>query len=210
MQCPGLTRREWRSQLLEKIHRLASTPQFDPILADILRDGLQRWLQDLSPIPLRLYPTAYHPLILSQTKIGWSHIVRGRWSYHWRDMQSRFACRQESTYDHTRPNQFIQSLGTTILQAWFELWAIRNKERHGRDEIEQKEKRSSLLRTQLEALYRLRPLTMPVHRHIFMTDAATHISERPNLDGLEDWINTFGPAISSSVQQATANTQPTT
>jgi hypothetical protein len=82
------------------------------------------------------------------------------------------------------------------------LWKIRNTERHGKDEAEQNEKRKTHLVSQLEELYSYKPAVLPTHRHMFLADVATHLEQRPHLDGLEDWIHTFGPAIHSSMKQA--------
>ena len=95
----------------------------------------------------------------------------------------------------------MRQFGQILITAWLDLWDLRNKERHGKDEEERKEKRAESLRNQLEALYRLKPKVLPADRSIFLFDADTHMKLRPNLDGLEDWINTFGDGIRKSVQE---------
>ena len=209
LQCPAATRSTWRTNILTKLHSTASNPSNNPILADILRDGLQRWLTGLPPIPLHTYPADYHALIISQNLIGWSHIVRGRWSSLWNQINRH----HRHHLPHTNPTTtksttFVHQIGSLIITEWFDLWEIRNQERHGKDAEEKKAKRQKLLTSQLEELYSKRMSMLPVHRHIFMTDAQTHLRERPNLDGIEDWIDTFGPAILSSVTQAIAQAQP--
>jgi hypothetical protein len=98
----------------------------------------------------------------------------------------------------------VQKLGKLFLQSWFKLWKLRNDERHGKDAAEQKAKRGAFLRSQLQELYDSRDRMLPAHRSIFLTDVDTHLTQRPNLDGLEDWIDMFRPAVQSSIKQATA------
>jgi hypothetical protein len=100
--------------------------------------------------------------------------------------------------------RWVRNLGRMLIDQWFELWQLRNTERHGKDIEEQRIKRREFLQSQLEELYSYRDAMLPVHRHILMQDPLTHITNRPNLDGLETWIHTFGPAIHSSIQQAKA------
>lgn len=84
---------------------------------------------------------------------------------------------------------WVRKLGTQLLSAWFDLWEIRNKERHGKDLAEQKLKRREFLTSQLEELYSYRDHIMPADRHIYPhATAEKHVTHRPNLDGLEDWI----------------------
>ena len=92
-------------------------------------------------------------------------------------------------------------MGSILVKTWFDLWDIRNKERHGKDAEEQKEKRKENLRTQLEELYQLKGKVRDAHRLLFFADVETHMKAKPHLDGLEDWINTFGPAIHTSVKE---------
>ena len=88
------------------------------------------------------------------------------------------------------------------MKAWFTLWDLRNKERHGKDQEAHKAKRLELLTAQLNQLYALKHAVLPAHKKLFLRDSTQHLQLRPNLDGLEDWINTFGPAIRSSAKHA--------
>ena len=196
-----MSRTQWRTTTLASILLVGETGFHDNLLLDILRDGLQRWLQDLPPIQISDYPTRYGILIVHQTRIGWSHLFRGRWSHHWKRHHTEFARTKDLTGDDADGTRWVRRLGTMLIKSWFDLWDIRNKERHGKDEAEQLLKRESLLRTQLEALYKLKSKVLPSHRKLFMADAETHMTARPNLDGLQDWINTFGPAIQHSVKE---------
>jgi hypothetical protein len=204
LRCPARSRSTWRTKVLAQFTPTTTTSSHDPILLDILRDGTTRWLQQLPTIDPTDYPASYHALIRSQSSIGWSHLFRGRWSILWRRHHTEYVTRQAVTGKATDSSHWLRILGIKLLQAWFDLWKIRNTERHGKDEQEQKEIRRRFLVSQLTELYALRIHVLPAHRHLFMTDVTTHLSQRPNQDGLENWIHTFGAAIRSSVQQANA------
>jgi hypothetical protein len=200
--CPAASRAAWRQKLLTQMERTTSSTKSDPFLADILRDGLQRWFNDLPPIPLASYPYRYRALIASQNSIGWSHLFRARWSSQWKLAHQDYAERISLTEENSDGARWVRTLGRQLIQAWLDLWKIRNTERHGKDEAEQNEKRKTHLVSQLEELYSYKPAVLPTHRHMFLADVATHLEQRPHLDGLEDWIHTFGPAIHSSMKQA--------
>jgi hypothetical protein len=204
LRCPARSRSTWRTKVLTQFTPTTTTSSHDPILLDILRDGTTRWLQQLPMIEPADYPASYHALIRSQSSIGWSHLFRGRWSILWRQHHTEYVTRQAVTGTTSDSSHWLRILGIKLLQAWFDLWKIRNTERHGKDEQEQKEIRRRFLVSQLTELYALRNHVLPAHRHLFMTDVTTHLSQRPNQDGLENWIHTFGAAIRSSVQQANA------
>jgi hypothetical protein len=204
LQCPANSRATWRTTVLRKL-RTTTTDQYnDPTLADILRDGITRWLRQLPPIEAHQYPNEYHSLIRSQDDIGWSHLFRGRWSLQWRLCHERYALRSNLSTKYSDGQRWVRKLGVVLLTQWFDLWKLRNLERHGKDVAEQASKRRTFLQSQLEELYSYHDAMLPLHRHILLADAATHMAQRPNLDGLETWIHTFGPAIHSSVKQATA------
>ena len=126
----------------------------------------QNWLplQDLPPIQISDYPAQYSILIINQTRIGWSHLFRGRWSLHWKRHHAEFASDNEVTGEDADGTRWVRRLGTMLIRSWFDLWDIRNKERHGKDAAEQLLKREGLLRTQLDDLYKLKPKVLPSHR----------------------------------------------
>jgi hypothetical protein len=202
--CPADSRKEWRSKLLRQISISMPSTTNDPHLADILRDGLTRWFRHLPDITADQYPTQYHNLITTQNNIGWSHLFRGRWSIEWQLQHKEYALRTNLEGKEADSSRWLRKIGRIILTSWFELWTLRNLERHGKDEAEQKAKRAAFLHSQLSELYDLQTKMIPSHRVMFSADLQTHILQKPNLDGIENWIHTFGPAIHSSIKQAIA------
>ena len=200
-KCPAESRSQWRTKTLKMIHANTGIITQDPILLDVLRDGIQRWLTDQPPIPIADYPFKYSSLIVNQTNIGWSHLFRGRWSHHWKRLHNEYATNKGATGEEADGTRWVRQFGKSFINTWFDLWDIRNKERHGKDAEERLANRRASLTKQLEDLYLLKKKVCDEHRHIFLHDAATHMMMKPNLDGLEDWINTFRPAIERSVKE---------
>lgn len=200
--CPGDSRRTWRTKLQTSIITTTNTTSSDPVLADILRDGLTRWLNGLPEIEHDQYPANYHILIQSQNNIGWSHLFRARWSIHWQRLHREYGARTHLDKKEADGLAWVRKLGSKLLQHWFELWDVRNKERHGKDAEEQKAKRLMVLRSQLTELYEWRPLTMPSDRHMYYPTVEHHLNAHPNLDQIEDWIGVWTPALKASMAQA--------
>ena len=116
-------------------------------------------------------------------------------------MHSNYSSEHAVTGEDADGTRWVRQFGQLLLSAWLELWDLRNKERHGKDEEERKAKRIDSLKTQLEELYQLKSKVLPADRSIFLFDADTHMKLRPNLDGLEDWINTFGDGLRKSAKE---------
>ena len=192
---------EWRRKLLQRIVLSGVGQDQDPVLIDLLRDGVHRWLKDDPPPPLSSYPHKYSQLILDQSQIGWAQLFRGRWAKEWYSLERSHLQRRDNINGMTT-KMWVDRMGTTLIQAWLDVWKIRVKDRHGKDEEDQKEKRKAHLLAQLEELYTMKTKVLPAHRHLFLEDAASHLEQTRVLDSLEDWINTFRPAILSSVQKA--------
>ena len=136
-----------------------------------------------------------------QNQKGWSHLFRGRWSSEWRLLHNQYI-QEHPSEQSLAGTSWVTQLGQRLLNAWFDVWDTRNQERHGKDEAERKEKRREFILRQLEALYQLKHRVIPAHRHLFLSDAKSHLESTTVLDSLEDWIHIFGPAIHASVQHS--------
>jgi hypothetical protein len=184
--CPAPSRQRWRTKCITTvINYTERTLHSDPVLCDILRDGLSRWAAQIPTPNINAYPEQYRELIQSQNFIGWDHLFRARWSKQWGVLHSSYAQRVGLEPKRASGSAWVRKVGRNILQQWFDLWKIRNSERHGQDVIEQKAIRKTFLKSQLDELYALRDATMPIDRHMFLTDTTTHLTLQPNLDNVE-------------------------
>jgi hypothetical protein len=117
---------------------------------------------------------------------------------HWQRKHSDYATRNDLSKKQSDGPAWVRKVGTKLLQSWFDVWKIRNDERHGADSAEQEAKRLPFLHSQLEELYSYRTKVMPQDQRIFHTDIATHLATEPTPDQLEQWITVWQPAIMSS------------
>jgi hypothetical protein len=202
MRCLHESRSTWQTRVLQSIQTPHMEQCSDPILLDILRDGIQRWLRDEGQIPLASYPANYHTLILSQNTIGWGHLFRGRWSTNWESQQQVHAATRANPPDNLDGAEWTRIHGKNLIKKWLEVWEIRNTARHGKDKDDQRDKRLDHLRSRLQTLYDMKTQLLPAHQSIFHENVDEHIKIYDNLDGLENWINMFEPAILSYARNA--------
>lgn len=200
IQCPDPSRAKWRQETVLRITR-SQDGSIDPYLLDILRDGLTRYHQQLAPVLPASYPLKYTILINQQNTIGWDHIYQGRWSNAWSQLQDQYSSPNGSV--QISGSLWILQAGRTLIDQWYKVWEMRNKDRHRRDNEQLQKQRATLIHCELRRLYNLRPQMCPVDRRIFYESAGSHIQRHPSIDQLEDWINTFRPAIMASIDQAT-------
>ena len=201
IQCRHSSRAEWRSQTINKVchHRLQES---DPILIDILHDGLLRYHTNLPLVPINQYPVRFHALIIAQNSIGWDQLYKGRWSHEWCKAQNHYNT-QQPPERKTLPGQlWTLSFARLLIDQWLKLWKIRNEQRHGKDEDQRKQVRRQLLTAALHELYTYKDKVCPVDRHIFYPTAADHLQHQHSLQTIEDWIHTYSDAIKTSAKHA--------
>jgi hypothetical protein len=93
--------------------------------------------------------------------------------------------------------------GRILIDQWWKLWKLRNKERHGVDEDFLSRTMSITVRSKLEALYAKRRHVMQVDIDIFPHKTADeHFQCGQSLTELHDWCLDNGPAILASCSQA--------
>ena len=124
----------------------------DPVLHDILRDGMHKYLNGQEQTFYAVDDPSergYQRLQESQLAIGWNNLFRGKYSTHWRRIQRQY--KQDQSSMRTSQTQPVHSQQDTTLkpkkspkrrtdvfQQVFnktttiihEMWLERNKDRH--------------------------------------------------------------------------------
>ena len=172
-----------------------------PVLLDILRDGLQRYHLHLDPLVPQQYPTQCSNLICHQNQTGWAQLYRGRWSSDWSKLQDQYVL-QNPTRQYISGQSWIQGLGRLIMDQWFQLWKLRNTDRHKRDNDIHQTSREHLIYSDIRKLYKFRLKVCPEDRRLFRESAEAHLQHQQSLDQLEEWIHMYRPAIMASVEHA--------
>ena len=200
MTCPHPSRLKWRDETVHKATRYKNG-SIDPILVDILRDGISRFHRNLELLTPGAYPPSYQALIDEQNSIGWDQLYRARWSLQWSLKQNEYSERHP-VQPAVSGEDWIKGLGHIFLDQWFQVWTQRNEDRHGKDQQQHSILRKGILHLELHELYSYKYHTCPNDRHIFHNTAEDHITAQPALDTLENWIRTYRPVIMASVDQA--------
>ena len=94
-------------------------------------------------------------------------------------------------------------VGRIVLSGWFELWALRNQERHTTNSIEQNDTIHAVVRSQLQEIYSYRNRVRPVDRAIFCyTTVEDHMLSGSPMAAIQDWCSDTFPAVLASVSLA--------
>ena len=170
----------------------------DPILLEILFDGLTSWLHS-TPVPTTVFPPEYHRLLQEQTAIGWGQFFQGRVSTQWSIIQQW----HYSGYPKVKGRDG-QSWSRTILRHifthWNSLWDSRNAARHGRDSTTHAIAAKDQAIRELELLYSLRTTVLQRDTDLFYNSLEDH-KNKPTRT-IRQWINTYQPLILKSAKDA--------
>ena len=202
LQCRHPSRALWRSTTIQKVraHLVNAT---DPVMTDILHDGLLRFHNMLPAITPDSYPQRYQELITSQNAIGFGQLYKGRWSQEWKRLQNLHNTQHPTTSSHITGKEWLLSVSRLLLDQWLLLWKLRNEQRHGKDDEQRQASRKETITSTLRHLYTYREKVCPVDRHIFYQNYEEHLLHHTSLDAIEDWINCYTEAIKASADQAT-------
>jgi exonuclease III len=202
IRCGATSRQNWRQSTLELLQR-QDKPGQDPILMDILQDGIRRFFSSTVPPNDSQYPPRYTQLLQEQADIGWDQLFKARWSTQWNQLQNDYIQRKQSTTKVGPRHSWTTSIGRKLLDKWLELWAVRNVERHGKDAEHQQAIRVQHITAQLGELYSYKNKVCPSDVSLFYADVTEHLQKHTSLSQVEDWISMHCETIRASVALAT-------
>lgn len=201
LRCPG--RKRWQSMLRIDLRKQSEKLDTDPILSEILLEGLQTWLNGTNVVLSPRYSTRYRTLIQQQTKIGWNQLFYGRWAKTWRLLQDEYLT--QHNVSPTRMNHgsaWVQRHIIIIWQACHYAWQSRNADRHGFDEDSKLRIELENLQRRVRILYHLRPYCrLQEHRTWFHATPDEHFHREPSPTQLKQWLATYEPMIRSRAAQ---------
>ena len=124
----------------------------EPKLADLLLQLLQRVLrgghfEDIED-------TGYQDLYIVQERIGFHHLLKGRFCNLWGKYQQQHLGDQVTT--EKNGTAWTAAVATTIMKCWLGLWDIRNGERHGKDVASQTKADKEQAIREVEMLYEIK------------------------------------------------------
>jgi hypothetical protein len=144
----------------------------------------------------------FRALVTSQNKIGWQHILKGRFSKQWTQIQGRHILDKPDIDSQKQSGD--RWLTLTPHHLWthpWQAWLLRNEDPRGHDNDEKERKRIDKLRFQIHALYSKQPLLLACDRPIFDLP----IDERMKLKSGE--LTTWVKLVTATVKRAIADAE---
>ena len=155
VRCPAETRRKWRLQTHRNLRKKMEKEFTDQHLADIALEGMMSHLEDRQFLLLgHPKPLKYYRLIAEQHSIGWDNFLKGRWSKEWGRLQEEHLKATGRRTERCNGDAWATNMITTIWTDWFELWEMRNGDRHGKTDAEKNEAVKAQLVREVEELYK--------------------------------------------------------
>ena len=154
--CPSHSRAKWRRIFPQQFRIKAQAKRTDPVILDILLDGLNSFFVPAADPPKPdNYDADYHSAITQQNAIGWDNFIKGRWSKEWRKLQALHyeANPLAKPNQHENATAWATSSVRLMWEKWYELWESRNHDRHGFDSATRAEKTRLQAMREIEMLY---------------------------------------------------------
>ncbi len=162
-------------------------------MMELLLSGIKCYINQTDTSTISVPASVAH-IAQQQQKIGWHHILQGRFSSEWRRHYQRFLG-PEAT-NKKNGHTWVTSVITTIFTQWLDLWKLRNQDRHGKDSQAQDDAARRQAVTELQTLYTLKDLVLPHHAWLFHTPL--HQLQNKRTSYLRHFIANFGPLIHHS------------
>jgi len=208
MRCQHPTRASWRRGCLRSIKSYCKETRTYPHLTRLLIDGLESWFtgEDSPLLNHDHYPTDLHRIITQQEKVGWKHVMLGRFVQDWRRVQGRYSERVKPAERSGRPltnartpEQWLCGLIKVMWEQWFTLWEERNQDLHGRDSLTKQSHLWQEVNKQLRDIYAMKQFMDPKVRALLLQDSDAHATQ--SLHVTRNWIRMNLPIFKENVRK---------
>jgi hypothetical protein len=129
-RCPAQSRQKWRKECYGAMLKTLTEQDTALPVQELLVDALHRLLHGRSFDDMVVDP-AVADIAAAQAKIGWHHILKGRFSTMWRAAQDKYIGR--NTTKRRNGSLWMTKVIEMWLSEWLKMWRLRNEDRHGRD-----------------------------------------------------------------------------
>lgn len=197
MRCLHPTRVSWRRGCLRSIRAYCKETRTYPHLTRLLVDGLESWFsgEDSPLLNQDNYPADLHLIISQQEKVGWKHLLLGRFVQEWRRVQRKYsecvvpAERSERPSTNARTSeQWLCGLIKVIWEQLFTLCEERHQDLHGRDSSAEQSHLWQEVNRQLRDIYAMKPFMDPKVRAFLLQDSDAHATQ--SLHVTRNWLRT--------------------
>jgi hypothetical protein len=175
-------------------------------LPDLLIKGLDAWLSS-STLEITDFPPSLHPLILSQTRIGWRQLFQGRFSLEWIKLQDTYLQELGIHRADTTGTLWVTRIITVIWKQFLLMWEERNASVHGHDSATRKIATHKRIATEFRFVHTKRTEVLHTDRELFIgdnTDDVEAFIETTTPKYLENWLQIWRPVILDSAKAAAA------
>jgi hypothetical protein len=198
--CPR--RSIWREKFLQTLHDTLSYNHTQPDLTLILLQGIRGALSNPTfQMSAANREPQFVSLVNAQNKIGWQHILKGRFSNRWLQIQ-QLHIRTDPDIDPTTQSseRWLKQVLNHIWTSLWDVWIIRNADLHGRDNAEQEQKRKEKLRPHVIALYATVDSLLACDKPIFDTPIRDRL-KAPSRE-IATWIRLVTPTVKRALADA--------
>ena len=182
-------RRKWWSALRQDLFQLFDRSNTNPVLAELLINGLHHWLQETPYPPESPYPQ-YDSLVASQSSIGWNQMLFGRWSIRWTKHQ--YVYLQQNNISLTPQNHGPGWSSRIIILIWnhcYDAWITRNQALHGHDQQTRQIARLHQAQYRIRALYGIKnKCSRFAQSQWFYSSPEEHFRSVQSPSHLENWL----------------------
>lgn len=196
--CDHDTRTHEKRVLLSTLRRFLTSANSDPILCDLLLEGVNSALLQL-PFPCHRFPDRYQTLIRQQSSLGWTNFLRGFVTTQWSTLHLQYL--QHHSIDPTKTPSLVLNAVSLLWSSLHRLWKFRNAQRHSKDLCQHQMEIARQAQLHLSNLYRLRHQVMPIDRALFRSSLDAHLQE--SLSNIQAWLHNHSSYLENSHIKAT-------
>jgi hypothetical protein len=192
---PHPNRQIWRENLLKAISAVMEAYETPQEVHQLLLEGIRQSIHQHHAMSSAVSPRV-SAIASTQGAIGWQHIMKGSLANEWRQDQQTSMQGRETKYKNAQT--WSTTIIQTILGQWLELWAIRNKDRHGRDWQTQNTAAKDQATREITQLYEYKGRIMPQHEWIFSNTLEQQRQKSTYVQ--RAFISNYKPVILASYQ----------
>jgi hypothetical protein len=177
-------------------------PNTQPDLTIILLQGVRGALHDPSyQMNIATREPRFQYLVNAQNKIGWQHLLKGRFSHHWLQCQ-QLHIYLDPSIDSTKNTgeRWLKRILHCLWNSLWQVWLLRNDDLHGRDRQQREQKRIQKLTPRVTALYEKAEMLLAKDKDLFAIPLETRLTF-PSGE-ICTWIKLVTPTVKQAIADA--------
>lgn len=179
-------------EIISDITTMTKKLHLDPILAELILQSMANRHSQFEPNIPNL-PNSYKTLVTQQTKLGWTEIIKGRFTQQWVKVQDKYS---SQTNGHLIFSRLIHYIYIKVLQ----VWQARCNMQHGITESAAAAKIINQLTPAVQALYSTRSKLLQLDQLLF--DVPIQEVLKKPIKQLEIWISRTTRSVKQGLHRA--------